>query len=131
MSRIILSRWDDGIARIVIGWDHPAGGAYWQEFNREPDPDPQSGAVDWSKHEDWQEMLRFDGYMPGIPLEEFYDSVPDDIKPLITPEVMAILESHKRDPDSGYNTQPIDLTEQARNDDIRAGIEAGNMADDL
>jgi hypothetical protein len=107
MSRIILSKWDTGEDRVVVGWDHPAGGAYYQEFNKEPEPD-SDGNVTWP--EDWQEMLRFDGYMPGIPLDEFRERVPEDLRPLITDEVMDLIRQHANDPDSGYRRAPIDLT---------------------
>ena len=32
MSRITLSRYDDGSTHVVVGWDHPARGAFWQEY---------------------------------------------------------------------------------------------------
>jgi hypothetical protein len=55
-------------------------------------------------------MLRFDGYMPGIPLDEFRERVPEDLRPLITDEVMDLIRTHAKDPDSGYRRAPIDLT---------------------
>jgi hypothetical protein len=36
--------------------------------------------------------------------------VPEDLRPLITDEVMALLTLHSMDPDSGYNKPPIDLS---------------------
>lgn len=108
MSRIILSKWDNGDQRVVVGWDHPAGGAYWQEFNKEPDPDPETGERDWP--EDWEEMIRFGGYVEGISLDAFRNSVPEDMRPMITDEVMALLAEHAKDPDSGYRRQAIDLS---------------------
>jgi hypothetical protein len=98
MSRIILTEWPNGQDRVVVGWDHPAGGAFWQEFNLEPEgefPD------------DWQEVLRYGGMWPGIPLDKFHESVPEDLRPLITEEIMGLLKEHSEDPDSGYNKGPI------------------------
>jgi len=102
MSRIILSKYPSGQERLVVGWDHPAGGAFWQEFNEEP-----------ASHiypANWQEVKRDGGFFPGIPLERFYDSVPQDLHDYITDEVLDLLAAHRADPDSGYNTRPIDLT---------------------
>lgn len=103
MSRIILSKYDDGQHHVVVGWDHPAGGAFWQEFNQEP--------ADGIYPADYREMLADGGMWPGIPLDSFRDSVPEDLRPLITDEVMRLLYEHSLDPDSGYNKGPIDLTQ--------------------
>jgi hypothetical protein len=94
---------------LVVGWDFPAGGTFWQEFNKEPEPE-QNGEVDWSKHPDWQEVLRNGGMWPGLPLAKLKEDMPDDLRPLVTDEVMALLSAHRDDPDSGYNVGPIDLT---------------------
>jgi hypothetical protein len=102
MSRIILDRYPDGQSHIVVGWDHPAQGAFWQEFNQEPE--------DGKYPDDWEEMLREGGMWPGIPLEKLIDSMPEDLQPLMTPRVMDLLAEHAADPDSGYNKGPIDLT---------------------
>ena len=62
MSRIILSRYDDGSDHIVVGFDRPLNTYYWQEFNQEPE--------DWSTvdEETWDEMIGFAGYdMNEIP----------------------------------------------------------------
>jgi hypothetical protein len=104
MSRIVLSKYDTGQERVVIGWDHPAGGAFWQEFNQEP--------ADGNYPDDWEEMIRYGGYMPGISLDDFPDAVPEDIRPMITQEVMNLLAAHSRDPDSGYRTAPVDLSDK-------------------
>jgi hypothetical protein len=95
MSRIILSRYPTGQERVVVGYDHPCNGAFWQEFAKQPSDD---------------EMLREGGFFPGIPLEHFYDSVPEDLQPLITDDVMRLLGEHEADPDSGYHKPAIDLT---------------------
>jgi hypothetical protein len=102
MSRIILSRYKGGQERVVVGWDHPCGGAFWQEFALAPD--------DGEYPDDWQETLRDGGFMPGIPLHEFWDAVPGDLQPLVTPKVMELLTAHAEDPDSGYRKPAIDLT---------------------
>ncbi len=102
MSRIVLSRYESGQQRFVVGWDHPASGAFWQEFTEEPEDDEYP--------EDWEEIIRDGGMWPGIPMEHFLDSVPEDLRPLVTPTVMRLLYAHADDPDSGYNKQPIDLS---------------------
>lgn len=107
MSRIVLSRYDDGQERVVVGWDHPCHGAFWQEFNREPDP--RASQQEW---DDWEEVKRNGGMYPGIPLDEFYISVPEDLRPLVTPKVMDLLKEHSEDPDSGYNKGIIDLSDR-------------------
>ena len=100
MSRIILSRYDSGQERLVVGWDHPCGGAFWQEFNLEPDGEYP---------DDWEEIIRDGGFMPGIPLADFRAAVPEDLRPLVTDRVMSLLTEHAGDPDSGYRRGSIDL----------------------
>lgn len=109
MSRIILDRYEDGQERIVVGWDHPCGGAFWQEFNREVNPD--TGKPYWETDEDWEEVTRNGGMWPGIPLDQLIDSMPDDLKPLMTGTVMDLLYYHAEDPESG-RMAPIDLTKE-------------------
>lgn len=116
MSRIILSRYEDGQERVVVGWDHPAGGAFWQEFNKEPDP--RASSKEW---DEWKEVIRNDGMWPGIPLDKFRDSVPEDLRPMITDKVMELLKEHSEDPDSGYNKGAIDFS-----DKVSAGAEEAN-----
>lgn len=102
MSRIILSRYENGQERVVCGWDHPCGGAFWQEFSEEPaDGDYPVG---------WEEIVRDGGFFQGIPLAQFEQAVPEDLRPLITDQVMGLLAEHEADPDSGYNKPPIDLS---------------------
>lgn len=103
MSRIILTEWPNGQERFVVGWDHPAGGAFWQEFNLEPDEEYP---------EDWEEVSRNGGMWPGIPLDKFKESVPEDLRPLITDRVMLLLRDHSKDPDSGYNLTRINLAKK-------------------
>jgi hypothetical protein len=56
MSRIILTKYDNGDDHIVVGWDRAQDTFYWQEFNREPE--------DWDspEAEEWEEMLGYSGY---------------------------------------------------------------------
>ena len=102
MSRIVLSKYDNGQERVVVGWDHRRGGAFWQEFAQEPD-----GEVP----DDWEEIIRDGGFFPGIPLADFRGSVPEDLRPFVTPRVMGLLNAHAGDPD---NTDTIDLTGMAK-----------------
>lgn len=104
MSRIILSKWENGQDRVVVGWDHPAYGAFWQEFNQEI-VDPETGQTIYPD----EEVTRCGGMWPGIPLDELIASMPVDLQPLMTAEVMNLLVEHALNPDSGYNAQPIDL----------------------
>ena len=106
MSRIILSRYPSGQEHIVVGWDHPCGGAFYTEFNQEP--------VDGAYPDDFEEVAREGGFFLGIPLAQFEQAVPEDLRPLVTDEVMALLAEHEADPDSGYHRPPIDLSERAR-----------------
>ena len=102
MSRIILKRYDTGQERVVVGWDHPCHGAFWQEFTKEP--------PDGKFPDGWEEMVREGGFFEGIALVEFRDKVPEDLRPLVTEQVMRLLAEHAADPNSGYGTVPIDLS---------------------
>lgn len=84
-----------------MGWDHPCNGAFWTEFNQEP--------ADHHLPDDWQEVLREAGFFEGIPLERFRDTLPEDLEPLVTDQVMDLLARHAADPDSGYRRGTIDL----------------------
>ena len=106
MSRIILTRYESGQEKLVVGYDHPCNGAYWQEFNEEP--------TDGEYPIGWEEILRDGGFMQGIPLNVFRESVPEDLRELITPEVEELLYDHSVDPDSGYQKPAIDLSDRAR-----------------
>lgn len=94
MSRIILSRWSTGEERVVVGWDRMAQGAFWQEFNQEPE--------DGDYPDDWVEVLRNGGTWPGLSLRELQRDFPDDLRQLLTPRVTAMLEQHAADPKCGY-----------------------------
>lgn len=104
MSRIVLSRHPDNTEKVVVGWDHPGGGAWWQEFNLEVNP--ENGEPFWKTDEDWQEVSRYGGYMKGYPVAEFRENVPEDIRPLITDQVLALIERHSKDPNSGRTIVP-------------------------
>lgn len=114
MSRIVLTRWPDKQERFVVGWDHPCGGCFWQEFAPDPARDPKTGEVDWERAESegWEEVLRDGGMFPGIPYHDFREAVPEDLRSLVTDEVMALLLKHAEDPDSGYNKGTVDLSSQ-------------------
>jgi len=101
MTRIILTRYDDGGERLVVGWDHPSNGCFYQEFNQ---------------GDDEPEVLRDGGMMNGIPITALVGSMPDDLSPYVTDEVLHLLGEHAEDPDSGYkgpNARPVDLTRRA------------------
>jgi hypothetical protein len=126
MSRIILSKHDDGSDCLVVGYDHPAGGAFWQEWASKAEVDEAENRL-----EDLATLIDTDGYtvdreleekrlsriyetgvkreggmFPGIPLGKFRESVPEDLRHLITHKVMSLLGDHSRDPDSGYVGSP-------------------------
>lgn len=106
MSRIVLARYEDtGQEKFTIGWDHPAGGAFWQEFNQEPTDG------NW---DDFEEIKRSDGMWPGIPLDKFKESVPEEYRGMITDKVMEMLTENANDPDSGYNKAAIDLSDRVQ-----------------
>jgi hypothetical protein len=105
MSRITLSTWPNGEDRLIVGWDHPAGGAFWQEFARETD---ENSRKIWEYDHDWQEVQREGGMWPGIKLNLFKERVPDDLRDLITDEVVDLLWKHSIDPESG-RLPPISL----------------------
>jgi hypothetical protein len=104
MSRIILTKYDDGQQKFVVGWDHPAHGCFWQEFSQEPaegEPYP----------DDWEEVIRHGGMWPGIPLSQLRAEIPEDLRPLVTDDVIGMLYRHARDPESGRNP-PVDMSNQ-------------------
>jgi hypothetical protein len=127
MSRVILSKYDDGSNHVVVGWDHPAGGAFWTEYATKA----EIAAAERQMHE-WEiqgapvdkadEMLQLEtliesaakregGMWPGIKLNELRESMPEELRPLITDQVLDLLSQHSEDPDSGYRTGPIDWTQ--------------------
>lgn len=118
MSRIILSKHSDGGEHVTVGWDHPAGGAFWQEW-ASPEEVREAMALLEKDEESapYQTVMmvetgvkREGGMWPGIPLEALAESMPEELRPLLAPRVMDLLAEHQRDSDSGYNARPIDLT---------------------
>lgn len=108
MSRIILTKYPNGQQKFVVGWDHPAQGCFWQEFNLEPSEEEVASN---GYPEDWEEVARYGGMWPGIPLDNLKAQVPDDLRPLITDEVYALLYKAAEDPESG-RWAPVDMTQQ-------------------
>lgn len=125
MSRVILSKYSDGGSHVVVGWDHPAGGAFWQEFaskseieaaenwfdeNREnPERFASEEALQMERIAD-TEVKREGGMFPGIKLADLRASMPEDLQPLITDHVLDLLSAHSEDPNSGYGPQStVDL----------------------
>jgi hypothetical protein len=108
MSKIILQKYDNGEHRYVVGWDRPCASYFWQEFNKEPEPD-QSGEVNW---DDWMEMKEFGGYgVNELPnMVSFLQDLPERMVPLVTDEVKALLMEHAQDPDTGRII--VDMTEK-------------------
>jgi hypothetical protein len=126
MSRILLSRYDDGSTHVVVGWDHPAGGAFWQEFaSKQEIDDAENKLEDLASLIDREgytpereaeelrletifnaEVKREGGMFPGIKLKDFKQSVPEDLRHLITDKVMDLLSEHSSNPDSGYVGSP-------------------------
>lgn len=108
MSRIILSRYDDGQECVVVGWDHPGGGCWWQEFNKEKD---EKGRPIWEYDDSWMEVKGYGGYGKGIPWTRFRSEVPEHIRPLVTDEVLKLIDEHSDDPNSG-RIPPVDMTKK-------------------
>lgn len=87
MSRIILTKHDNGDDHIVVGYDRPLQTFYWQEFAREPRLFWSEGDAKWKvdtyatenrirvydtkveaqdhQYDDWEEMIGFAGYDMG------------------------------------------------------------------
>ena len=101
MSRVVVAKYDNGQDRVVVGWDHPSNGCFWQEFSLEPE--------DGEYPDDWVECPRFGGYMKGIKLQDLRKEMPDDLRPLVTDEVLSLLVQHSGDPNSGRRP-PVDLS---------------------
>jgi hypothetical protein len=101
VSRIIVAKYDNGQDRVVVGWDHPSSGCFWQEFNQEPE--------DGNYPDDWVECLRFGGYMHGIALMDLRADMPNDLRGYVTDEVLEQLVRDSLDPNSGRRG-PIDLS---------------------
>lgn len=123
MSRIILTKWEGtDEPRFVVGWDRPCSSYFWQEFQVEPKV-AESGEGKWKvtspvhkvrvydteaeadehKWDDWEEMLRYAGYIPSeiATIGMFEQSCPPDILKYVTPEVLNLLVAHSMDPEAG------------------------------
>ena len=119
MSRIILSRHPDGRDHIVVGWDHPARGAFWQEWATAEEVAEAERKFDRGDDDISYDTItiaetgvkREGGMFPGIPLDKLADDMPEELRPLLTDRVMDLLLEHSLDRDSGYNARPIDLSE--------------------
>jgi hypothetical protein len=125
MSRVILSKYDDGSNHVVVGWDHPAGGAFWQEYASKSEIADAEKWLEEHGEEDTDEALRMErvaetdikrdgGMWPGIPLGDLRQSMPEELRPLMTDAVLELLSTHSEDPDSGYNraTALVDWTKR-------------------
>ena len=121
MSRVILSKYPDGSHHVIVGWDHTVGGAYWQEWATK---DEIHGAEVWMedncdnadeygsrKYQMMEQIaetgVKLEGGMwPGIALHKLRSEMPEDLRYLITDDVLTLLEHHKENPDSGYAGNP-------------------------
>lgn len=123
MSRVILSKYDDGSDRLVVGWDHPAGGAFWQEWASKSEVAAAEALMTKAEktgigpHSETVQIVetgvkREGGMWPGIQLANLRASMPDELASLVTDQVMELLEVHSQDPDSGYrrSTSLVDWT---------------------
>lgn len=127
MSRIILSRHNNGGEHLVVGWDHPARGAFWQEYASLSEIETatatleeiESGKSNADPFEEERLMRivetgvkRSGGDWPGIPIDRLSNSVPEELRELITDKVIQMLYRHAKNPNSGYTEDRIiDLTE--------------------
>ena len=120
MSRIILTRYGNGEEHIVVGWDNPTNTFFWQEFNKEPDPDPETGEVNWDGHDGWEEVLRQGGFGGGLPTwDSFMKSLPDEFHKLITERVKSTMLQHQYGMHNGKQADisrvMVDLTQGESN----------------
>lgn len=135
MSRIILSKYDNDNTHIVVGWDPLVKSFFWQEFNRIPDPDPETGEVDWSTaiEAGWEEWKNGAGDMPREiqTTSDLKELMPEEHRNLLGKDVEAILFRHadRNDSESIIDMTPggIEKAQHAIDVDIRSGIEAGNQ----
>ena len=125
MSRIILDRHSDGSRHVVVGWDHPCGGAFWQEYGTKAEvaeaEKSLSGNVDEGSMT-YEEALQLEtlaevgikrqgGFGKGLPLP-LTPQMPEELQPLMSDYVEQLLVKHAADPDSGYDRSKsnVDLT---------------------
>ena len=119
MSRIILSRHNNG-EHVVVGWDNPIRGAWWQEFATKEEV---AAAIAWLEahpDEDSEEAYRMEAMAEadvknegkmGLSIVDLRDSMPEELRHLVTDEVLGLLHEHSGDPNSGFLRQ-IDLTKK-------------------
>jgi hypothetical protein len=127
MSRVIVSRYPDGKEHVVVGWDHPAGGAFWQEWaSREEVARAEAWLEDNGDSDKFgtdeyylneriaeTEVKREGGMFPGIQLDKLIESMPEELQPLMLHQVMTVILRSKEDPDSG-RWAPIDLSDAVK-----------------
>ncbi len=112
MSRIILSKYPDRSEHVVVGWDHPAGGCFWQEWASQGEIELAEKWVDSHPEDDSAEsrlmmeiaetgVKRGGGMWPGIAIDDLRRSMPQELQPLVTTAVLLLLRDHSRDPESG------------------------------
>jgi hypothetical protein len=120
MSRIILTNYDDNNQHVVVGWDRPLATYYWQEFNKEPEPN-QDGDIIWEEFPDWQEVLDFKGYVPNeLPtIDEFLKSLSKYMRPLVNDRAIAMLTEHSMQDEQ--QNKVFDLTESWRAEVVADG----------
>jgi hypothetical protein len=112
MSTIILTTYPDGKPHLVVGWDHPAGGAFWKEYATtaevedaemwlEDNGDSQYDTPEYITNERIYEteVKREGGMWPGLPLP-IKQHIPDDLKLLVSDEVELLLLMHANNPES-------------------------------
>jgi hypothetical protein len=110
MSRITCTTYPDGRPHLIVGWDHPAQGAFWQEYaSKEEVSDAEdllSACADTGAEPDYATetlaetgVKREGGMWPGLPLP-IKQHIPDDLKLLISDEVETLLLSHAENPES-------------------------------
>ena len=63
MSRIILSRYDDGSEHVVVGYDRALQTYYWQEFNITLSTDEWDELTE-EEADNWDNMIGYAGYNP-------------------------------------------------------------------
>jgi hypothetical protein len=109
MSRVTLSTYPDGSDHVVVGWDHPAHGAFWQEWAtaaevKDAEEKLEQANVSFSDYQ--LEIIaetgvkREGGMWPGLPLP-LAPHMPGDLKHYVTGDVEVLLLSHAENPDSG------------------------------
>lgn len=112
MSRVTLSFHPDGTAHVIVGWDPPLGGCFWQEYGSKAEvaaaqtlmeqydefTPKEIGEDEVARTETLAEtgIKRSGGMLPAIPIGELHEAVPEDLRPLITGGVLNLLARHSR-----------------------------------